>query len=565
MAVQIGIDLGTRAIKVVQGRMKGPLFEVQRAFMVPVAMEDEPEGAILAALDEVADILGKNVPGGRFSVSGRELIIRYTKVPPVPVWRLKLLMDFEVREMAEQAGESLASDYNLVHLPNDDGSEETVLVSVVKEAFLEARHQAISSGLGEPHSAQPSSLALFNAYLHSGELYEDETVMLVDVGDRNTEIVVQRDGELLFARNLAVGGRNLTDAVAGTLGTDAERAERVKEQHGNVTPKAQANYATGQEERVANALIGPAGQLSSMLQSALAFARAQTGDPGMQLGRILISGGGGALRGLPEYLSSAFNCPVSRFQPSSGLDLSGTDAEEAAAFDLDPGRFAVALGLAVSGAKSDAFLVDLVPDGVKKKRDFVQGKVWTIAAGVLALIVLALTAMNASEEYAALESEAKKLRREASRAKNLRTEVEDMAVAIREANTRVDSLDDLPRPAFALALAQELVQRHRPDGVWVRSVAIGRETLRRSGTTRTAKGAQKARWLVTVQGMIESKAQQPAEALNAMKTRMNEDRPDLQIRIARQESVTINSKDLTEFELEIDPFPRPEEPATEED
>src|SRR5690606_4184282 len=135
----------------------------------------------------------------------------------------------------------------------------------------------------------------------------------------------------------------------------------LKEQHGNVTPKGMGNYTSGREEKVANAVIGPTGQLASLIQSSLAFSRAQTGLRDLKVGRILRSGGGANLRGLTDYLASSFGCPVERFQPESGLDFSGLDAEEAVTFEADPGRFAVALGLAVSGAKEEAFLVDLVP------------------------------------------------------------------------------------------------------------------------------------------------------------------------------------------------------------
>ena len=167
MGLKVGIDLGSRAIKVIAGEMKGPLFSVQRAFSIPVEMSGDPEESLLAAVGGLKEYLGK-APGARFSLSGKELIIRYTQVPPVPTWRLRLLMDFEVREMAHQAGEPLASDYNLVSVPGKGGGEETVLVAVVKERFLAARNDAVRAACGPPNSGMPASLALFNAYLHAG-------------------------------------------------------------------------------------------------------------------------------------------------------------------------------------------------------------------------------------------------------------------------------------------------------------------------------------------------------------------------------------------------------------
>ena len=131
----IGIDLGARNLRLVAGTVKGSVFTVTKIAQAEVRPSDDPETAILAALPDLAAELGdklkKNARGARFGLSGKELIIRYTQVPPVPLWRLRLLMDFEVREMAQQAGDALASDYNLVTLPNATG-EDTVLVAVCK-------------------------------------------------------------------------------------------------------------------------------------------------------------------------------------------------------------------------------------------------------------------------------------------------------------------------------------------------------------------------------------------------------------------------------------------------
>ena len=42
-------------------------------------------------------------------ITGRDLIVRYTHVPPVPDWRLKLLMQFEINEVSGQSGGEVAA------------------------------------------------------------------------------------------------------------------------------------------------------------------------------------------------------------------------------------------------------------------------------------------------------------------------------------------------------------------------------------------------------------------------------------------------------------------------
>lgn len=513
MAQVFGIDLGARAIKVVAGKSKGPIFEVQRAFSVPVALDGDPEANVLDAVSTLKAELGK-APGARFGLSGKELIIRYTKVPPVPLWRLKLLMDFEVREMAEQAGEPLACDYNLVHIPGSDADDETVLVAVVKEHFLAARHKAITESVGEPKAGMPASLALFNAYLQAGTLYEGEHVFLVDVGHKSVEIVLEKDGELLFARNMATGGHPLTEAVAQSFGVGLEEAERMKEQHGNVTPKGLASYTSGQEERVANALIGPVGQLASMIQSSLAFARAQTGLRDLNASRILVSGGGANLRGLSDYLQSSFGCPVERFEPESGLELSGLDAEEGAAFEADPGRYAVALGLAVSGSKEEAFLVDLIPEPVKKRRHLMTRTVFSWLAAAAAVIVLIMHYMDLSSEAERTGKDLRRARVAASQAKKKLSRYEKHQKDINRNNEQLDALDDRTRPGWALCRALFLLQGSIPSDTWIEDIDLVRRTV--AIDPDDPKSPKESRILVDVKGIVLSAKSKAETALGAL-------------------------------------------------
>lgn len=552
MAQQVGIDLGSSSIKVVVGEMKGPLFILKRTFTLPVGSAAEPEEAILAAIGGLKESLEK-APGSRFSLSGKELIIRYTQVPPVPTWRLRLLMDLEVREMSGQAGETLASDYNLVSVPGKGGGDETVLVAVVKEPFLVARTTAVAESCGPPKAGMPSSIALFNSYIHSGALHEGEHVFLIDIGDRNTEIILQKDGELLFARNIAAGGGLLTDAVAQSFGVSREEAERLKQQFGNVTPKGMATYTTGKEEKVANAVIGPTGQLASMLQSSLAFSRAQTGIRDLKIGRILLSGGGSNLRGLPEYLQSSFGCTVERFQPESGLDLSPLDGEEAADFEKDPGRYAVALGLAVAGAKKESFLIDLVPEPVKKKREFVTRKLFLFAAAAMAMIFLVVRFVTLSSEKSKLADQARTAQLAATTAKKNGEKFDATRAELAQINQKLRVMDAVTEPNWALATVPRVVQELCPDGVWIESVEARRAPMKEE--SEDGKATPVLRTIVTIRGQIVSLDQQAETALEEMKTRIQQDRPTWTVRIQKQSGGASAGSKKLEFEIQVLPWP----------
>jgi type IV pilus assembly protein PilM len=467
----IGIDLGSHSIKAVAGEFQGPLFCLRRAVQVPLEGTGGGEEAILAGVARLREVLGP-APGARFGISGRDLIIRYTQVPPVPTWRLRLLMDFEVREMSEQAGEALAADYNLLGLRH--GESDTLLVAVVKEPFLQAREAALAAAVGPPRAATPASIALFNAYLQAGELHEGEYVAVADIGEANTEIIIQKDGELFFARNLPVGGGVFTDALRDALRLAPVDAARTKEELGNVTPRGLAAYTSGREERVANALLGPAGQLASMLQSTIAFSRAQTGVKDLSLGRLLLSGGGAALRGLPDYLAQNLRCPVERFQPANGLDLSGLPAVEALEFEADPGRFAVALGLAVTGTRPESFQIDVVPEATRRRREFRRRTVWMYAAAAAAVVVLAWQGLDLKRRVDAAAVEASRYRVRAAESRRRSEEFTALRNRVISLNEKQAALAALTEPSLTLGRVPRLLQEHWREGVWIEQIDVRR-------------------------------------------------------------------------------------------
>ena len=49
------------------------------------------------------------------------MIIRYSQVPPVPEWRLRTLMKYEVDEVGSQSGGDVSADYRKLNLPDPEG------------------------------------------------------------------------------------------------------------------------------------------------------------------------------------------------------------------------------------------------------------------------------------------------------------------------------------------------------------------------------------------------------------------------------------------------------------
>ncbi len=551
MKVFAGLDLGSSHVRMVVAERAGTRWKLQRVLQAPVDPMGDVEAATLGAVGTIASELGAKgrVPGVRFGISGPSLIIRYTTVPKVPLWRLRFLMDVEVRDMSQTVGDALASDWNLLQLPNASAGEENVMVAVCKEGFLSARHDAAAS-CGEPSCGTPSSVALANAFLATGDPRDGEAALLVDIGDRNLEIALVKDGELLFARNLAGGGRALTEAVAAGFGLGTADAEALKHQAGNVSPKGRAAYASGKEEKVANALVGPVGQLTAMIQSSLAFIRAQTKIRDLEPSRILLSGGGARLRGLSDYLSAAFRCPVARFQPENALDTSALPPDDAKTFLEDPGAFAVALGLMITSGDPAAFKLDVVTSATRTRRTFRERTLWMILSGVAAAGFLGFRLWDGMAEAGRLEKDAVAEVRAADKAKRDRKTWDTEQERIRDINQRMASLAGWTEPGEGLARIQKVVQDALPEGAWVGSVTVQREA--RPADPKDPKSPRVLRTVAYVAGQATSQAGQPEKALQDFVLGLQKAMPGSDVSIADQKGGAARGGGVLSYTVRVD-------------
>ena len=417
----LGVTIGSHSLRAVKLRKKGERYIVTRVFADRLDDDTRPvAGRALAATGF------KGTPA-TVGLTGRDVIIRYTQVPPVPDWRLRTLMKFEVEEVGQQSGGDVSADYRALNLPDPDDSrdDDTILVALARNKYLDEITRALDSGGLKLAEGVPNSVALFNAFAANATYTEEETALLVNVGSENIDIAVQQGGELIFARNATPGGRAYTEAIEKAFNTTASKAEKMKKTKGDVTPKGQATYPDPTSEKVANAIMGVAGQMASTIQSTLMIARAQTRLPDLKIDRVILSGGGASLKGLDLYLKQALDVPVEHFDPFQLCETEGLTPEELALIEDAPHEFTVAMGLAQNAVAPEAMGLSVLPEGIRRARDFATKGIFGVAAAAVMVGVLFLLfngRASASEKYLDASDSVARQRRQAGEAdKKLRS------------------------------------------------------------------------------------------------------------------------------------------------
>jgi len=461
MARQVtGIDVGSRTARFLKGYYKGNTFHAT-GFSVT-----ESSGESIASSWESAELDFKPL-SARVGITGREMNLRYTRVPRVPDWQLRRLMRFEVEEVGGSSGAAVASDFNLLpDLPEIEG-EDVVLLAMAREDLLETHSDGLAEVGGTLDSFAPASLALYNAWLRYGVI-EDDSVLIANIGHENVDVVICRGPDLVFARNLTGGSKLFDEALAAQFGVSPHKAEDLKKRMVDLAPGAQ--YTDSNYEKASRAALAPAGQLLSLLQSTVLFSKGQLKIPNLKVDRVLLCGGGAGLKGLCPYLTQGMGVEVELFDPFRVVETDGLSPEEAKELDVYQLESVVALGLATMASDPDAYSIEILPESVRKRRDMLGGTAFLIAAVVMAVGYLGWTAFDRSGRLGELETQAKSLSVRLQKATRTERQTTELKLKSGKLSGYADELVKTLGSGEQLARGLEALHASLPVEFWLTSL-----------------------------------------------------------------------------------------------
>lgn len=537
-----GVDVGQSTVKYLRGHYKGNTFHVS-----DFALFENP--AEKGSADWIERGWGAGVPPfkpttARIGLTGKDVNVRYTRVPRVPDWQLRNLMRFEVSEVGDQSGTEVASDFNLLpEMPEIEG-EDVVLLAMARESLLEEHEDGLADVGGSLDCFSPSAVALYNAWLRYG-VVEDDTVLIANIGYDNLDVVIARGPDLLFARNLSGGGKLFDEAIAARMGVSGEQAEQVKRKMATLRPGA--TYETPNHERASRAILAAAGQLLSLLQSAVLFCKSQVKVTGLKLDRVMICGGGAGLDGLPQYLSSGLGVPVELFEPFRVVDTSAMDP--AAADELEAHRLqaVVALGLATMASDPEAYSLEILPAPLVRRRAFMEGPAWLIATALVAVFFLFDRVSTLKSETSEVQGEVDKLSRQLSAASSTHRRASNLVEENLELSEVVQDLEGYAGMGQQAAQALRVLDEQLPKDFWVTEMTGMWGFDEELGVDR-----QRERPILQIVGHVREGTQSPTAQFNLMIDAFRRQWADLRERSSVDPARSRFSIDMTLFGASVE-------------
>jgi type IV pilus assembly protein PilM len=401
-----GVDIGSSSVKIACVAKSGGRLTLSQILHVPLPSEHAAgtdswliaaSQAISIALKEKGMRLGSVVLG----VGGRETILRYSQIPPVPDARLELIMKYQIDEISSKSEETVTADYRVLPVRQDFSDDLTVLIALAKENYV-SRHLKILAGVSHNiRTVNVAPVAVYNAYAASAgrmlaEGDENLTTLVVSIGAENTDIAIARGRGLMFARSVSKGAREFTEALAESMDLSFDEAEHVKITGGKIKTDS---YRSDSERAVCDALLPVAGEFAALLNSSVQFAKSQIKLERLKIDRVLLTGGGGKLSGFADFLADRLGVQVAVLDCASTLSPSKavTSNED---YHLPAAEYTTAIGLAASVLETDAIGLDLLPEKQRSKREFAERTRFLIASGVAAFVFILIFLVFAWMEMA---------------------------------------------------------------------------------------------------------------------------------------------------------------------
>jgi type IV pilus assembly protein PilM len=308
----LGVDIGTSNIKIVQLRPQGDKFVLETYGLVNVAFQlstRDSGQAIRHTADMLKQLAEKSQVTTNKIVASLPNSVVFTSVieiPKIPDDEMKAAVESEAKKyvplpleevalswvtIQEKPKVNLDTNLGSISQPAGAGNINKILLTAVPTIVVENYLKVFELAGMDAQALEIEALAMIRSLVGD----DSDTMLVIDIGAKNTSVNLIDNGYLRLSKNLGVGGDTITTSIAKSLNISFVRAEQFKKDFGM---SAQGQQLPQIMRPILDIIKNEAAQLVSLYES--------RGD---KIDKILLSGAGSKIPSLSQYLNT-LNKPV---------------------------------------------------------------------------------------------------------------------------------------------------------------------------------------------------------------------------------------------------------------
>lgn len=336
----LGLDIGSHSIKIVELSSNGTHHTIKcvgRTLVPPQAIIDgsikEPD-KVAEALTALISNLQPKAKYAATSIAGYSVIVKKIMVPYQDEAEIENNLIFEAEKYVPFEIEEVYVDFHVLNGKKEKSNETEIFLVAAKREIVDEYAALIQEAGLSPAVIDVDAFALGNAFEGAFGLLA-KPVALVDIGAQKTNLNIVLQDASLFARDMAFGGAQLTEAIQEATGLEYVDAERIK-------------IAGSEDMAIMKEVTTVCNELydvwASELKRAIDFYKASSSEEEYPTD-LYVSGGSAFLKGLDMLLGDKIGLPIKILNPLHGFTVN-SDIEPEYISSVAP-QMVIATGLAL--------------------------------------------------------------------------------------------------------------------------------------------------------------------------------------------------------------------------
>lgn len=312
----IGLDIGRSFIKVVQVKKSGSKLSLESCATVVT-----PSGGIQSdspfELKRVSEAIRNCVKAAKsqddscaVSLVESQVVTRLIDMPNLTDKELSSAINWEADQYIPLPIRDVNLQYQIISRPDANTSDKMqVLLIAAPKRMVEKYLRVVKDAGLNARALETESSALSRALIK----VDDPPSIIISFGAVSTELILVKDGHVVFTRSLATGGVNLTRSIMAEFNMAEAQAEEYKHAYGILEDKLGG--------KVSNILKPILELVVGEVIKATEFSRSHLANH--TIARIIMCGGGAYLPGFTEYLTQRTSLEVLLADPWSNFEKEG--------------------------------------------------------------------------------------------------------------------------------------------------------------------------------------------------------------------------------------------------
>lgn len=351
-----GLDISDFSCKIVQlehaknGFRLASFSEVLLERGIVEKGEIQKEDELIAALKKgLKKVHGKTIQTNYViaSLPEQKAFLQVVQLPKMEKEEVTQAVRFQAENYIPYSIDSVYLDHMIIPPFHNHIDHIDVLLASMPRDVVNSYTSVLEKAGLTPFALETESFALSRALVENG--VSAMPILFLDLSSSVTNVSIFSGYSLRLTTSIAVSALQFTEAVQKELGINEEKAEELKRMHGL------ANEGDPLGKRVFEALVPVVTDFIEQIQKYMEYHESHMphqhlGQAQPKIKKIVLSGGGANLRGLPDLLTRELKTEVVVGNPWVNI-LSSHSKEIPDLSFQDSLRFTTALGLALRGAQ----------------------------------------------------------------------------------------------------------------------------------------------------------------------------------------------------------------------